>query len=300
MSQRLRSGVDLYAVGFIVNKEQMAEIATHAFPSSYLDQHGRDPVLALKWHVDEDHFEVLHRDFDKCPDKRIKRSQDFCHIADVDTIDAQRFFFAVHFYPWHVGPRLPSEVADIPPARRALWQAKYGQYASGRCTEVSRAYPKFLGYPYFLQSYIEGVVMHHKLGDLLEPDVGQGGRECARAPSPAPSLEGLDDLDGDLEAVRIVRLDGEQCVLHLPIRNPYSHISPAASGRCRCGKYLTASARCCDRGRGSDAEGGKARDYASLPVKGTVITVGEGAARLRNGTGSLIPPRCLIASPTVL
>ncbi|KAJ7445139.1 hypothetical protein B0H11DRAFT_2249565 [Mycena galericulata] len=114
MSQRLRIGVDPYAVGFILNKEQMAEIATRAVPSSYLDQHGRDPVLVLKWHVDEHHFEIL------------------------DTIDARRFFFAIHVYPWHV--------------------------------EVSRAYPKFLGYPYFLQSYIEGVVMDHKLGDLLEPN----------------------------------------------------------------------------------------------------------------------------------
>ncbi|KAJ7512935.1 hypothetical protein B0H11DRAFT_1948050 [Mycena galericulata] len=163
MSQRLRIGVDPYAVGFILNKEQMAEIATRAVPSSYLDQHGRDPVLVLKWHVDEHHFEIL------------------------DTIDARRFFFAIHFYPWHVGPRPPSEVADIPPARRALWEANYGQYSPGRCTEVSCAYLKFLGCtsqspsvhwcpdslrdqaPTFCRATSK-VVMDHKLGDLLEPD----------------------------------------------------------------------------------------------------------------------------------
>ncbi|KAJ7785345.1 hypothetical protein DFH07DRAFT_948427 [Mycena maculata] len=129
----------------------------------------------------------------------------------------------------------------------------------------------------------------------------------ARAPSPVPSLEAMDDLV-DADAERIVRLDGEvrvpacshpsfrfssmarEYVLHLLIRHPqYSHISPAATGIIaevpvwyvlnRFG-HLPASP-------GVEAEGGgeKEEAHAALPVKGEAVPVGEGAVRLPACTG---------------
>ncbi|KAJ7768158.1 hypothetical protein DFH07DRAFT_807937 [Mycena maculata] len=145
MSYKLRSGVRLYAVGFVVNQQQMAAIAG-ALPSSFTDSYGKDGVLALKWHVTRHQFEVL------------------------DTVDPENFFVAVHFYPWYFGrDPPPSDVAAIPRGRRDLWQDTYGQHAPGSCVEVSYVYPKFIGSPYFLPDYVENVVANHKLWELLEP-----------------------------------------------------------------------------------------------------------------------------------
>ncbi|KAJ7445133.1 hypothetical protein B0H11DRAFT_431639 [Mycena galericulata] len=155
-------------------------------------------------------------------------------------------------------------------------------------------------------------------GDSGEPKEDADKEEDARVPSPVPSLEGLDEFDGDVETERVVRFDGEvhvpvcsypsfryasmarEYVLHLLIRHPqYSHISPAATGIIgevpvwyvvnRFGNAARAAAATAgadtDADGAVDAEGGKARDYAALPVKGAEIPVGEGAVRLPARTG---------------
>ncbi|KAJ6600654.1 hypothetical protein B0H10DRAFT_1958776 [Mycena sp. CBHHK59/15] len=59
MTHRLRSGVGLYAVGFILNRTQIAAIAKRAFAPDFLASHGDDPVLAFKWHIRQHHCQVL-------------------------------------------------------------------------------------------------------------------------------------------------------------------------------------------------------------------------------------------------
>ncbi|KAJ7485803.1 hypothetical protein FB451DRAFT_1432715 [Mycena latifolia] len=117
-----------------------------------------------------------------------------------------------------------------------------------------------------------------------------------RAPSPVPSLEGLDDLP---DSERVVRLDGEvrvpacthpsfrytsmarEYVLHLLITHPqYAHISPSGTGILaevpvwyvlnRFGHLSAAEAQA----QQTEAQ------RAALPVKGDELVVGDGAMRL--------------------
>ncbi|KAJ6601572.1 hypothetical protein B0H10DRAFT_2230524 [Mycena sp. CBHHK59/15] len=78
MTHRLRSGVGLYAVGFILNRTQIAAIAKRAFAPDFLASHGDDPVLAFKWHIRQHHCQALV------------------------TVDPERFLVAVHFYPMYL------------------------------------------------------------------------------------------------------------------------------------------------------------------------------------------------------
>ncbi|KAJ7202259.1 hypothetical protein B0H12DRAFT_1162810 [Mycena haematopus] len=144
---KLRRGVGLYAVGFLVTQEQMAAIANLACPS-FIALHGKDGVLALKWHVSRHKFEVL------------------------DTVKTDTYFIAVHFYPWPAGRDRkdpPPSLKDMPQDRRDLWQDTYGRHALGTCKEVSYLYPTCIGSPYFLSDYLEKVVVARRLWDVLEP-----------------------------------------------------------------------------------------------------------------------------------
>ncbi|KAJ7136645.1 hypothetical protein C8R44DRAFT_868775 [Mycena epipterygia] len=121
-----------------------------------------------------------------------------------------------------------------------------------------------------------------------------------RPPSPTPSFEGLDDIP---DPEHVVRLDGEvrvpacshpsfryasmgrEYILYILIKHPqYSHISPTATGIVaevpvwyvlnRFGHLTEAQ-----------TEPGAEAERAALPVKGTVIPVGEDAIRLPSSTG---------------
>ncbi|KAJ7716584.1 hypothetical protein DFH07DRAFT_1068352 [Mycena maculata] len=155
MSYRLRPGVGLYATGFILKRTQIAAIAVKTFTSEFLASHGNDPVLAFKWHI-------------RSHDSGFSRNP-----KALATVDPQKFLVAVHFYPWVTDQSIdpaPSELAGIPMDRREMWQTKYGQYAPGVCTEVSRLYPhRRIGWPFFLPDYIESVVNTHDLWPLMEP-----------------------------------------------------------------------------------------------------------------------------------
>jgi hypothetical protein len=120
---KLRTGVGLYAVGFVVTQQQMAAMADLACPS-FTALYGKDGVLALKWHVSRHQFEVL------------------------DTVKTDTYFVAVHFYPWPAGPGRkdpPPDLAGVPQDRRDLWQDTYGRHAPGTCEEVSYLYPTSIG-----------------------------------------------------------------------------------------------------------------------------------------------------------
>ncbi|KAJ6571877.1 hypothetical protein B0H19DRAFT_1255805 [Mycena capillaripes] len=147
MTHRLRSGVGLFTVGFILNRKQITTIAQQAFSSDFIASHLDEPVMAFKWHIRQHNCEALA------------------------TVDPQRFLVAVHFYPWVIdtSTKPPSEVAGIPQDRREMWEENYGKHVPGTCTEVSRRYPQSNGSPFFLPDYVEGVVNTHNLWQLLEP-----------------------------------------------------------------------------------------------------------------------------------
>ncbi|KAJ7038055.1 hypothetical protein C8F04DRAFT_1256559 [Mycena alexandri] len=91
-----------------------------------------------------------------------------------------------------------------------------------------------------------------------------------RVPSPAPSLQDLDTVDGAHENDHFVRLDGEY-VLHLLIKHPqYTQLSPKEAGLIAETPILYVL----DRFAHLPPRAEGAQDLAALPVTGTVIPVG--------------------------
>ncbi|KAJ6543955.1 hypothetical protein B0H19DRAFT_1076149 [Mycena capillaripes] len=127
---------------------------------------------------------------------------------------------------------------------------------------------------------------------------GKKEEDEERAPSPTPSFEGLDDLP---DPERVVRLDGElrvpacshpsfryasmarEYILHLLIRHPqYSHISPTGTG------IIAEVPIWYVLNRFGHLPPGVAQevvDYGTLPVKGSVIPVGEDAICMPSSAG---------------
>ncbi|KAJ7151348.1 hypothetical protein C8R43DRAFT_951160 [Mycena crocata] len=124
-----------------------------------------------------------------------------------------------------------------------------------------------------------------------------------RAPSPVPSLEGLDDLP---DPERVVRLDGEvrvpacshpsfryasmgrEYVLHLLIKHPqYSHISPNATGIIAEVPVWYVLNRFGHLAAQRAADGEVKPDTDALPVKGDTIPLGADAVRLPLSTGAV-------------
>ncbi|KAJ7264063.1 hypothetical protein B0H12DRAFT_272928 [Mycena haematopus] len=93
MTHRFRPDATLCAVGFILTLDQMAAIAlaiaTRAFPAE-IALHG-SPLKAFKCRIQENSCEALA------------------------TVGRQRFFVAVHFYPWvtHPNAKHPVELAEV-------------------------------------------------------------------------------------------------------------------------------------------------------------------------------------------
>ncbi|KAF7341085.1 hypothetical protein MSAN_02094600 [Mycena sanguinolenta] len=118
MTHKLRSDTTVFAVGFLLNHDEIAELAKRALSDDFLANHGDDVVLAFKWHLRDHACEAL------VTDRR------------------ERFLVAIHFYPWVLGEPAPSELADIPLERRELWNQRYGRFAP-ECTyaEASLPYP---------------------------------------------------------------------------------------------------------------------------------------------------------------
>ncbi|KAJ7048136.1 hypothetical protein C8F01DRAFT_1195384, partial [Mycena amicta] len=149
----------IYSVGFILNRTQIATIAKDSFTPEWPEFHINDPFIAFVRHSREYHCEVI------------------------STEDPERFFVAVHFYPWVIGQTPDPEVGGIPEERRKMWNEKYGQYA-GKCTEVSHRFPLHRGVP-TVDPVPEGVIETHGLQELFQPiNASQTALVCSRCCSP--------------------------------------------------------------------------------------------------------------------
>ncbi|KAJ7048127.1 hypothetical protein C8F01DRAFT_1195325 [Mycena amicta] len=187
MTHRARHGVGLYSVGFILNRTQIATIAKDSFTPEWLEYHINDPFIAFVRHSRQYHCELI------------------------STRDPERFFVAVHFYPWVIGQTPDPEVAGIPEERRKMWNEQYGQYA-GKCTEVTHQFPLHRGgtspspspsplqlptvdpVPMFLAEYVEGVIETHGLQELFQPiDASPAVSICSRCRSPLASSHCLSE-----------------------------------------------------------------------------------------------------------
>ncbi|KAJ6484386.1 hypothetical protein C8R47DRAFT_1321474 [Mycena vitilis] len=97
MSHKLRPDCRVYAVGFLIGRDDVAEIAQQALGPQVIASHHGDPVLAFKW-------DPHNHDFETLPGKN------------------NQIFVAIHFYPWVVDVDVPPQLANLPAAlARAIW-----------------------------------------------------------------------------------------------------------------------------------------------------------------------------------
>ncbi|KAJ7209976.1 hypothetical protein GGX14DRAFT_451203 [Mycena pura] len=163
MTHRLRDDTRVFATGFLLNRDEITELAQRALSTDFLASHGNDAVLAFKWHMRQ-------------PFELNKLVQYACEALVTNQRD--RFLIAVHFFPWVIGELVPRELADIPTHRKEMWHQHYGlhygQYAAKKYPVGMVPYPRRLGAIFFLPKYIDQVVASHDLGELLVPVKSSG------------------------------------------------------------------------------------------------------------------------------
>ncbi|KAJ7635600.1 hypothetical protein DFH06DRAFT_1336618 [Mycena polygramma] len=147
MPHKLHDDVRVFAMGFILDRSELEALAQVSLPADFLAIHSNDGVQAFKWRATEHEFEV----FDVLPKR-------------------DRFFIAVHFYPWFWGCPSPPELEEIPNGRFATWNSLYGRHLAHKCEVRKKLYPHAsLGTVFFLQRYIRRIVATHGLIELLVP-----------------------------------------------------------------------------------------------------------------------------------
>jgi hypothetical protein len=114
MTHKLRHDARVFAIGFILDRAELEVIAKEALPHDFLAVHSNDGVQAFKWRATDHEFEV----FNILPKR-------------------DRFFVALHFYPWVYGYPAPPELEAIPKERYEEWNSLYGRHI-GHEYEVKR------------------------------------------------------------------------------------------------------------------------------------------------------------------
>ncbi|KAJ7504604.1 hypothetical protein B0H11DRAFT_487306 [Mycena galericulata] len=164
MAHKLHDDVRVFAMGFILDRADLEVIAKASLPTDFLTTHSNDGVQAFKWRATEHEFEV----FDVLPKR-------------------DRFFVALHFYPWFLGYPAPPEVETIPNERYEEWNSLYGRHLAHQCEVRKKLYPHAtLGTVFFLQSYLRRVVATHQLVEVLVP-VNPSVKQLNHPIDPAPA-----------------------------------------------------------------------------------------------------------------
>ncbi|KAJ7727183.1 hypothetical protein B0H14DRAFT_3001833, partial [Mycena olivaceomarginata] len=147
MTHKLRDDARVFAIGFILDRAELEVIAKEALPHDFLAVHSNDGVQAFKWRATDHEFEV----FDILPKR-------------------DRFFVALHFYPWVYGYPAPPELEVIPKERYEEWNSLYGRHIGHECEVRRMLYPHAsLGMFSSCSTTSNASVATHQLVELLVP-----------------------------------------------------------------------------------------------------------------------------------